>query len=612
MNGTNAPGPVAPRDPTARRPYVYIMNSQEVYGSPQPDGRGIQFIYEDGRFADCLRRVGHVTDESLLEIIPTTAGFRQVVHSIGVSVSEPSLAPVRFALQMYPANPGEPSTTIIKDMIANGDEQVINLDEADWHDEDALIGQIRFEFDRPGLLATVDVRLYFNDGYEAPVQVADEAIDFDGEGYRAMIARSLITTATDGRLGKVMQKAASGEDVTLAFIGGSVTQGAGATPIHLKSYARQCADAFAERFCGGSPDKVRLIKAGVGGTPSELGMIRFRRDVLRDGSEEPDVIVIEFAVNDAGDETGGTCFESLLRKALKLPWKPAVVLLFAVFSDDYNLQDRLMPVGERYGLPMVSLSDAVTPQFTLSPANGRIISKNQYFYDQFHPSNNGHRVMSDCLINLFEQAGKEAGAGPEGSGVTSNGHGAAAGENGAGQEDGGATQDAASLKAGDEPAGFPDGIAPVYGRDFEDIELLDRKEMPEGLKVEIKPGDFVLTDHALQAVEMDSEIEPVPEFPNNWAYEGGNPYTAPFVMWITCSKLVLVYKDSGDPKFGHAWINVDGVEVAMADPLVNGWNHCNPLIILNEEQTKEHFVQIYMETGHEDRYFTILGFGVVR
>lgn len=74
-----------------------------------------------------------------------------------------------------------------------------------------------------------------------------------------------------------------------------------------------------------------MIKAGVGGTPSELGMIRFDRDVLR-GEEQPDLVVIEFAVNDEGDETKGDCYESLVRKVLNLPWKPAVVLLFSVLQ----------------------------------------------------------------------------------------------------------------------------------------------------------------------------------------------------------------------------------------------------------------------------------------
>lgn len=92
-------------------------------------------------------------------------------------------------------------------------------------------------------------------------------------------------------------------------------------------------------------DNVKFVKAGVGGTPSELGMLRFDRDVLRDG-EKPDIVVVEFAVNDEGDETKGDCYESLVRKILKLDWNPAVVLLFSVFANDWNLQDRLSPVAD--------------------------------------------------------------------------------------------------------------------------------------------------------------------------------------------------------------------------------------------------------------------------
>ncbi len=201
------------------------------------------------------------------------------------------------------------------------------------------------------------------------------------------------------RLKKVIEKAKRGEEVTLAFIGGSITQGAGAVPIHEECYAWKTYCAFRKRF--GNGENVHFLKAGVGGTPSELGMIRFERDILRQQEqpdliviefavndegdetkgvcyeslvrkalgtpselgmirferdilrqqEQPDLIVIEFAVNDEGDETKGVCYESLVRKALNLPWNPAVVLLFSVFADDWNLQERLSPVGYHYHLP---------------------------------------------------------------------------------------------------------------------------------------------------------------------------------------------------------------------------------------------------------------------
>lgn len=42
-------------------------------------------------------------------------------------------------------------------------------------------------------------------------------------------------------------------------------------------------------------------------------MIRFDRDVLR-REEQPDLVVIEFAVNDEGDETKGTAMKALYVK----------------------------------------------------------------------------------------------------------------------------------------------------------------------------------------------------------------------------------------------------------------------------------------------------------
>ena len=61
-------------------------------------------------------------------------------------------------------------------------------------------------------------------------------------------------------------------------------------------------------------DNVKFVKAGVGGTPSELGMLRFDRDVLRDG-EKPDIVVVEFAVNDEGDERRAIATKALCARS---------------------------------------------------------------------------------------------------------------------------------------------------------------------------------------------------------------------------------------------------------------------------------------------------------
>lgn len=84
-----------------------------------------------------------------------------------------------------------------------------------------------------------------------------------------------------------------------------------------------------------------------------------------------------------------------------------------------------------------------------------------------------------------------------------------------------------------------------------------------------------------------------------------------FELKISCKTLLLIYKDSGDMAVGKADVVIDGRKIMTADPHVNGWTHCNAVILLQENETEEHVVRIQMAQGDEDKRFTILGFGYV-
>ena len=169
-------------------------------------------------------------------------------------------------------------TTLYLDTWGDGAERILELDDAVWSEDDKEPGQIRFEFPQSGLQARVSVRFYLQDGYTAPPVVEDEAVDTDSPAYSQMIERSLMQTGNMSRIAAAIHKAKQGEDVTLAYIGGSITQGAGAIPIDHQSYAYRSYQSFAEHF--GTGKNVHFVKAGVGGTPSELGMLRFDRGCI--------------------------------------------------------------------------------------------------------------------------------------------------------------------------------------------------------------------------------------------------------------------------------------------------------------------------------------------
>lgn len=573
-------GPAAPKDPEKKRPYFYILKDKEIFGAKQPDGSAIHFIYESGgRLINSAQIVGNITDEEELRLLESVEGFGRLVHSIGVSVeTDNPKEEIEFVFQMYGRkNLYGGGTNLRCKLTGDGMEHRIYLSDYTWTEDDYIPGQIKFIMSTPEKLGKASVRLYLNDGYMAPEEVEEAEVDTKSENYCAMIAKSLMNLGNTYRIRKAIEKAKAGKSVTVAYIGGSITQGAGATPINTECYAYKSYQLFQNRFASGN--NVKFIKAGVGGTPSELGMLRFDRDVLRDG-EKPDIVIVEFAVNDEGDETKGDCYESLVRKILKLDWNPEVVLLFSVFANDWNLQERLRPVGDLYDLPMVSIRDAVVEQFTRK--EGRVLTKNQFFYDMFHPSNIGHTIMADCLQYLFERCELREHARLD------------AFENGL-TEEGMLLQ---RLK-----------LEPVIGGSFENVRLMDKKDVYEGAVIET--GDFTATDQELQSVEMDDALNLTPEFPYNWMYDGTKTDAEAFTLRMNCKALVLIFKDSGEVDVGKAEVFVDGAHVLTADPHINNWQHCNAAILFNNEKSEEHTVKIEIAKEDIDKKFTILGFGYV-
>lgn len=566
-------GPKAPKDPTKKRPGFPIMKNKQIAGSPQADGTGIQFIYEsDGRLLDAARLIGNISDQGMIDMLRTTESFKKMVHSIGVCVETEDNSEVGFAFQMYgKSDPYVSGTTMRMSVTGDGMEYLLNLEDVEWSDDDNVPGQIRFHFKKGGLLGKATVRFYLNDGYTAPAEEDDAPVDFNSDAYKAMIAKSLMNKGNNVRVKRAIDKARAGKDVTLGFIGGSITQGAGAIPINKECYAYKIFKGFCDMTGRGYEDNVHYIKAGLGGTPSELGMLRYERDVLYYGEVTPDIVVVEFAVNDEGDETKGECFDSLARKIYNGPGKPAVILLYSVFSNDGNLQDRLSPVGYAYDLPMVSTKNSVVEQFYLKSNEGRVVAKNQYFYDCYHPTNTGHTIMADGVIYLLKLMDGEAMDSEE--------------------------KDIST-------------VTPPIGGEFENVVLLDKKDRTDWAKID--EGDFTDTDTVLHCSERNLDLTLTPQLPYNWHYTGAAGKAGkPMTVDIECTAFLVIFKDSADPRDGKATVTVDGEVTINYDPHDVGWVHVNPMIAFRGgEKNKCHHIEI--KPVDSEKNVTVLGFGVVR
>ena len=111
---------------------------------------------------------------------------------------------------------------------ADGVEHWISLSGISWSEDDKERGRFSFYFAVPEQTAVVSVKLYVGEEWEIPDQGEEEAVDLTGKAAETMIAHSLLSLGNPYRLKRVIEKTKRGECVTLAYLGGSITQGAGA------------------------------------------------------------------------------------------------------------------------------------------------------------------------------------------------------------------------------------------------------------------------------------------------------------------------------------------------------------------------------------------------
>ena len=113
-------------------------------------------------------------------------------------------------------------------------------------------------------------------------------------------------------------------DLVIGFLGGSITEGCGAATKDDRWSTLVVNGYFKKNF----PNKNVIERnASIGGTNSQDGMLRMRRNLELDSASTPDVVFVEFAVNDAGP--GGMeiseRMETIVRQLTMLPKIPVII-----------------------------------------------------------------------------------------------------------------------------------------------------------------------------------------------------------------------------------------------------------------------------------------------
>lgn len=375
----------------------------------------------------------------------------------------------------------------------------------------------------------------------AETTVPDVSGMTEEEIYQAMIERSLMTLGDTARMVNVLQKAARGEEITIGYIGGSITEG-------MTAGAELCwAKLTYDWLCTKFPDaKINYVNAGMSGTPSTLGVIRAERDLY--GEFTPDIVFVEFAVNDAQDATSKACYESLVTKILGKENNPAVVLFFTMLKNGYTCEEHMSAVGNNYSLPMISLRNTLQPEF-----DGGRMAWEDYSDDESHPNVWGHEMVSDLMKNYFEQ------------------------------------MIALAAKTPEAPEIAPLNTVPLYSTAYIGEKVIEGTDF-----VPDDAGSFVYNANVLS------------QFAGGWEYKGdGND---PMTFKITAKSLFLIFRCNKSAGYGTADVYVDGELVqSVAANRTDGWNNPVAQLIFSDDAAAEHTISIQMQEG--SRYYAILAFG---
>lgn len=216
-----------------------------------------------------------------------------------------------------------------------------------------------------------------------PVNLAEGVSD-------KMYGRAIMSEGNLARLAAAMKKARDGGEVTVGVIGGSITQGSLAS-VPDNCYASKFADWWRNKF----PEaKVNFVNAGIGGTDSYLGVHRVDEQLL---AYDPDVVIVEFSVNDTDKLMNSFSYESLVRKILSHSTEPAVMLLFTTMDNGTSMQDTHKATGQAYNLPMISYHDAVYPEVAAGTLAWADISP-----DNIHPNDAGHDIINQIVSRYLD------------------------------------------------------------------------------------------------------------------------------------------------------------------------------------------------------------------
>ena len=152
-------------------------------------------------------------------------------------------------------------------------------------------------------------------------------------------------------IGNVMAKIRAGQEVTVAYLGGSITA--------MNGWRNKTTEWLKATYPKAS---FKEVHAAIGGTGSDLGVFRLGRDVL---AHRPDLLFVEFATNDGGQapEQIWRSMEGIVRQTWRQDPLTDIVFTYTIttaFTNDYvsgmcnRSASAMEQLADHYGIPSIN------------------------------------------------------------------------------------------------------------------------------------------------------------------------------------------------------------------------------------------------------------------
>lgn len=196
---------------------------------------------------------------------------------------------------------------------------------------------------------------------------------------------------------KGIERLRNGQSLRIAALGDSLTQGW----LVSKGYIDWLADILRERY---PSSNVTFFNRGIPGNTSEQGARRVGRDVV---SMEPDLVFIQFALNDAYTGVSLPEFRENVRSIITEIRKSLDAEILLVTSVPLQNEEE-----NRHAIKFYSVLEALAEEYDLPIARVHVYWQKAveegadpdqlYQWDGVHPTEEGYRIMAMAIGSLLE------------------------------------------------------------------------------------------------------------------------------------------------------------------------------------------------------------------